>query len=413
MRRSVSVVRVGMAIIRSRAILLVGLGLASLGAALAYGLLMPDQYRAVATLFLDSSSLETGFGGSATSSPRRAELDLLRSERVAQRVVENERLAGEAALRAVYLDSIDAGRVPSEALAQYLVDHVSATAAGDGAVVQLAVTLADPELARRVANAYAQAWGEVSLELRAAAIRHGVERAHEDLMALRARIGQARSMRDDGGAMAAAGSRADIQFDQLSRLVAGAPIPGAPTARPPREGLGMTLPTSAEPVASLAPPPADAGDLASSHGALGHPAVESPRQHSAGNRATSADDEIRLAQQSLERAEDRLARLSAEGIGAPFPAHMLRAATVPESSIKPSVAACAAYGAVAALVLGLLALVSAEVLDRRVRRASDLARSTGVMVLGVLPPGSRARHKDRAAASDTRWLRLQRAGNAA
>jgi hypothetical protein len=104
-----------------------------------------------------------------------------------------------------------------------------------------------------------------------------------------------------------------------------------------------------------------------------------------GGAATSADDEIRLAQQSLERAEERLARLSAEGVGAPFPAHLLRPARVPDTSTKPGAAVCAALGAALGVVLGLVAMLLGEFFDRRIRRPADLARGTGIVVLGNLP----------------------------
>ena len=124
---------------------------------------------------------------------------------------------------------------------------------------------------------------------------------------------------------------------------------------------------------------------------------------------TLADDEIRIAQQSLERAEDRLARLSAEGVGAPFPAHVLRPAPVPERSTKPALAVCAALGTAAALLMGLLAILLAEVLDRRVRRPADLTRSTGIVVLGNLPAVKSPRGTP-AVTADA--LRLQHPGSA-
>jgi uncharacterized protein involved in exopolysaccharide biosynthesis len=393
--------------VRSRGVLLLGVAGFCLAAALGYGLLAPDHYRAVATLFIDPSPFDARTLNGAQGAARGSELDLLRSERVAQRVVENERLVEDPSLRSLYLQSIDAGRPPLEALAQYVAEHVDATGSEDGGLVRLAVTLNDGALAARVANAYAQAWGEVSLELRTASIRSGVERAHEDLVSLRARLGEARARLSGGAALAAAGSRADEQFAQLSRLstrslaqsnaLAPPEAPGGVPAAGVRS-VAAALPVDAAgaaaryeaagPDGGLAIVPAvdrwDNGRPEAHDGAPRRPAAVSASA-SGGVATTTADDEIRIAQQSLERAEDRLARLSAEGIGAPFPAHTLRAAAVPDNSTKPGLALCAALGLAAGLVLGVLAMLVGEMLDRRVRRPSDLTRVTGIMVLGSLP----------------------------
>ncbi|HYA59122.1 MAG TPA: hypothetical protein VED85_02065, partial [Burkholderiaceae bacterium] len=160
------------AVVRSRGLLLAAtVGVCTI-ISVVYGLLAADRYRAVATLFIDTTALDSGANGRTQA--RNSDLDLLRSERVAQRVVENERLVEEPALRRVTLDSIDSGRRPVDALGQYVSERVDATGTGEGGVVRVAVTLGDPRLAARVANAYAQAWGEVSLELRSSSIRSGV-----------------------------------------------------------------------------------------------------------------------------------------------------------------------------------------------------------------------------------------------
>jgi uncharacterized protein involved in exopolysaccharide biosynthesis len=265
-------------------------------------------------------------------------------------------------------------------------------------MVGLAVTLGDPELAARVANAYAQAWGEVNLELRTAAIRNGVERAHEDLVSLRARLGEARARLSDGSTLAAAGSRADEQFAQLSRWSTRSLGQALPTATSTAGAAGasarnLSTPLLNDPTAQVRYEGGAHEDATGTSAGVGErwdsvrASDTSVRQgaNATASAATSADDEIRLAQQSLERAEERLARLSAEGVGAPFPAHLLRAARAPDSSTKPSAAVCAALGAAAGLVLGCIAMLLGECFDRRIRRPVDLARGTGIVVLGNLP----------------------------
>ncbi len=383
-------------VVRTRDLLFLAVAGACLAFAVAYGALAPDYYRATATLFVDSTSSDsvTPNGGGAA---RATDLDLLRSERVAQRVVENERLALEPGMRRLYLQSIDSHRLPSEALAQYLVEHLDVRASGDGGLVHLGVWLSEPQLAARVANAYAQAWNEVSQELHAASIRNAVERAREDLVSLRARLGEARARRATDAPLAHASSRADEQFAQLSRF-ASQPLP-IPLAAPVSVATGPEWEHGI-----LAPLPAEAVNIARAEGIAptkgsGETQLTSPSVHQVpalGERlredasaSLPPDEEVRFAQQSLERAEERLTRLAVDGVGAPFPAHLLRAAQTPEYSTKPGMPECAAIGAALGVVLGLLASAIAELSDRRVRRASDLAVGLGIVVLGNLPAVAR------------------------
>ncbi|HXY21193.1 MAG TPA: hypothetical protein VEI29_00815, partial [Burkholderiaceae bacterium] len=145
------------AILRTRAALLLGVIGSCVAASIAYWLIAPNHFKAVATLFLEVASGESRATNVASLVPHSIDVDLLRSERVAQRVVENEGLLQEPALRMLYLQSIDGGRQPHEALAQYLAGRVEASSVGEGGVVHLAVTMDAPTLAARVANAYAQA----------------------------------------------------------------------------------------------------------------------------------------------------------------------------------------------------------------------------------------------------------------
>lgn len=370
--------RILVAVARLRAPLALGVAGACLAAALGYALIAPDHYRATATLFFAPSFADATAGDGAPLPVRGKESDLLRSERVAQRVVENQQLAQEPSLRAIYLHAIDSGEPPQEALAQYLTTHVDVAGGtgSEGGLVRLSVTLEDPALAARVADAYAQAWGEVSLGLRTAAIRSGIEGANRELAGLRARLGEAQARRS-GAAPLGPDARAEDEFMQLSRLAT------QPSALPTAPGSIVAVAEQAHAASSVLPPAPNLDGSDAAVASLPSPPVATPA-------TSSADDEIRLAQQSLERAEERMARLSVEDIGAPFPVHLLRAAAVPTVPTKPSLAASAGLGIAVGLLLAIAAAAIAETVDPRVRRPADLSRATGLVVLGCLPVASEA-----------------------
>ena len=330
----------------------VGAGLlAGLGIAAAYAALAPDWFVSTSTFLIDP-----GVGSGAA-----AELDLLRSERVAQRVVENEHLAAEASFRDTVLAATAASLAPSEVIARRLAASIDADSSGAGRIVHLAVRSPDAGLSARIANAYALAYGEVSLQLRAEGIRAGVERAQQELSDLRLRMDVAR--RRTSGAGSLTSSTADEQFTRLSRLASetGAMHPGTALEAPAAAGEereGAEFPAmNARPV----------------------------------ERSTAgAEAEILLAQQSLERTQERLARLSADSIGAPFPVQMLVPAQPAAESAKPTTPECLGLGTLAGLLLAGLALFLVERIDRRVRRHADLSREVGVAFLGDVPAAAHA-----------------------
>jgi capsular polysaccharide biosynthesis protein len=345
------------AVLRSRwALLLSGLVLGVLGS-IGYALFVGDSYVSTATLLID--------GGAGDA----AQIDLLRSERVARRVVENEHLLRESYFREELLDRGNSA-APADAIAARLADSVEAFAAGEGRLVQVRMRLGDAALSARIANAWAQAYGEVSLQLRAESIRSGVERARQDLADLRLRMDLARLQGGHPETLAAAGAHADEQFARLTRLAleagkGGPALASTPDARDQGGGSGVDSERADLPLRLGSPAPA---------------ATLSPERN-----GQAAVEEVAVAQQSLDRTQERLARISAESIGAPFPVHVLLAAQVAGRSAKPSTGICLALGLLAGLVLAVIAFFLAELLDRRVRHASDVSRRVGVPVLGDLP----------------------------
>ncbi|MBV8211245.1 MAG: hypothetical protein JO133_14415, partial [Burkholderiaceae bacterium] len=338
---------------------------ACLMVALSYAAIAPQRYTATSTLVLDP--VATGSDASL-----RTELDLLRSEQVAQRVAGNLRLGDSLEARKQFLESGEARGTLPEFLAQQLAEHARVVPVGDGGLVRVSFSAAEPALAARVANAYPQAYGEVSLEMRAAAIRSGVERAGQDLALLRMHLQQARLRSAPQASFNVVALRAGEQLAHLAKLAlqsrSGVFAIGSEAPEPsvPSVATALSAASSADPD-SVPLPRIDLSPPAASE-------LQRRRDDSPG----TAEQELRLAQQNLERAEERLAHLSAESVGAPFPAQLLVSASVPQASSKPGTLTLAAIGTAAGLLLGLMAAMVAERLDRRVRRIEDVARLLGV-----------------------------------
>jgi chain length determinant protein EpsF len=177
-----------MATLRARAGLALGVLLLTVAAALGASLLLPRSYVATAKVIVDQGrpdplSVATGWQPPVTTA-LSTQMDIIRSERVAAEVVRRLSLTADPALRRTWEDS-QAGAAPAQpdpnetvrtpaspsALQAWLVGQVLAAMevkpARDSDVLSITVRWSSPEQAAALANAFAQAYLDASVGLRA------------------------------------------------------------------------------------------------------------------------------------------------------------------------------------------------------------------------------------------------------
>lgn len=141
-----------------------------LAAAIGYTAFATRIYTASASLLVDAkpdpvSSLLYG----STSSPAiiNTQIEIIRSDRVAQRVVQNLKLADAADLRAAWERGGKNGGTMQDWLTTILENGLEAgvTRAGSN-VINIGYRSSDPRFAASIANGYVQAYLETSIELR-------------------------------------------------------------------------------------------------------------------------------------------------------------------------------------------------------------------------------------------------------
>jgi chain length determinant protein EpsF len=140
-----------------------------LAAAIAYTIVAPRAYTASASLLVDikpdpvSSLL---YGSTTSPSVMNTQVEIIRSDRVALRVIQNMKLADLADMRQAWADSRVGGSI-QDWLVGILQNGLDAGVARAGSnVLNLAFRSSDPRFAASVANAYVQAYLETSIELR-------------------------------------------------------------------------------------------------------------------------------------------------------------------------------------------------------------------------------------------------------
>jgi len=136
---------------------------------LGINLLLPKEYRATASVVLDfkpdpiSMALYGGVGSPAVMA---TQVDIIESDRVAQRVVRNLKLNENPQIRQQWQQETD-GRGSIEAwLATVFQRNMEVQPSRESSVIAISYKAADPRFAAGLANAFVQAYIDTALELR-------------------------------------------------------------------------------------------------------------------------------------------------------------------------------------------------------------------------------------------------------
>ena len=157
-----------LAVLRARWLSAVVVFATVLVAAILYLVFATRVYTATASLLIDvkPDPVSSMLYGGATPSQINTQIEIIRSDRVAQRVVQNLKLADLADMRSAWA-SAKSGLTIQEWLTELVEGGLDpkVTTAGSN-VINISYHSADPRFAATVANAYVQAYLETSIELR-------------------------------------------------------------------------------------------------------------------------------------------------------------------------------------------------------------------------------------------------------
>ena len=184
-----------LAILRGRLMLIVSTVLLCFALGATVTLMLPKQYAADVSLVLDFNEPVSGLVPQAllSTSYVATQMDIIRSPRVALRVVEALKLTDDLSLRQQFQDQTQgAGRL-EDWLASLLLNHMDVVPSRESRVVDIVYRAADPQLAAVIANAFAQAYVDTSLELNVAPAKQNAEWFDKQLADLRNKVDAAQS----------------------------------------------------------------------------------------------------------------------------------------------------------------------------------------------------------------------------
>lgn len=184
-------------IVRSRLGMILMTLFLTVAVAAAITIIEPKRYLGTTSLVLNldnKSPFESeAIPAALTSSYLATQLDIIRSQKVAVRVVEQEKLDQDPAWRQAYADSGET-QVPIRYwIANMLMENVDAEPQENSRVVNLSYLALAPNDAARLANAYAKAFIATTLDLTVEPARRNAEWFHQQLKAQRDKLDEVRN----------------------------------------------------------------------------------------------------------------------------------------------------------------------------------------------------------------------------
>jgi chain length determinant protein EpsF len=394
--------------------------LLTIATSLAMSLAQPRQYRATATVLVDTSRTDPLGSTLAQGNPSVAYLatqaEILQSERVAERVIQDQGLASHAGWRQRWRDSGSALAL-KDWIREQLLASLEVKPARESNVIRVSLVSKQATEAAQLSNGFVQAFLATSADMRAEPARRYATFFHARAGELRAQLEQAQTklgeyQRESG--IHSSDERLDLesarlaelssQLTQLQAMAAdsrsrAAQAQGASAAKLPEV---LNHPLLQELAAEANRASARLDELQTRLGER-HPqviearaqvdAMESrlegeTRRVASGTRVSYSIQSQRLAhaQRQLELQREKVARIRAaresasvmqrdvdnarraydqvlarwsqaelESQGAPGPVHLLSAATVPSQAASPRVGRHLALATVAGFLLALVA----------------------------------------------------------
>ena len=435
-------------IVWARKWLVLGLFVVVAAVGVAVTMLMPRQYTADTSLIVEMR-IDPALGALAPAlaapSYMATQIEVLRSERVASRAVKILGVERSNTAVAQWREATKA-KIPLERyFADVLARGLSVEPSRGSSVINLSFTAADPVFAQAAANAFAQAYMDVSVDLRVAPARQSAAFLEEQSKSLRANLEKAQSTLSkfqQSKGIVVTDERLDQENGRYGALISQLALAQAEraetSARQRNSGGEMSPDVLQSPaVQSLKSQLASAQTKLSEINSIvgkNHPArlqleaqirelnvqLASEVRRVAGgtsslNRGSSqkvgelqsmldqqkrqllalrADKDqisvyvrdVEAAQRAYDAVAQRLGQLNLEGQNNQANTRLLSPAVEPIEPSRPRVLVGIVGSLVGGLALGLLAALALEAMDRRVRRPEDLVVIAGVPVIGVLRP---------------------------
>ncbi len=429
----------------------------TVGTTLVVSLMLPKQYKALASVVIDFKPDPLGaalYGGMPSPVLMATQVDIIQSERVAQRVVRNLKLNENPQVRQQWLDEAKGQGTIESWLAGVFQRQMDVVPSRESSVIAISYRAADPRFAAGLANAFAQAYIDTALELRvdparqyssffdtrAKEAREALERAQTKISTfqkdnsiiatderldvenarlneLSSQLTQLQAISAESGSRQtqAQGQQGDRLQEVLNNQIVGqlkADINrGEARLKELSTRFGDAHPQVIETKANIAElrTRLDAETTKVTGGVTMSNTINRQReaeirgsleaQRAKVLRLKAVRDEGSVLQRDMENAQrtydailQRLTQTSLESQATQSNINLLTQATPPLQPASPRILFNLLLSLFVGILLAVLLALLLELRDRRVRSAADAVAALGLPVLGVMPkPGAKAR----------------------
>lgn len=441
-------------IVKARWAVVLFIFLATLLTTIAVSLILPKKYGAMTTLTIDMQGDNQVLGGPMASaytiqSYLSTQADIIRSERVAAKVIENLALDKNPGLiGAAQSDSPSEGLLQTK-LVDFLQRKLDVGISREGSTITIGYEGNDPALVAELVNGFADAYISTTLELKTEPAKNFNKWFEAQTKTYREQLTQAQarlSAAQQASGIVATDERYDVENARLNELSQQLVI--AQTAR--IESGSRTANSTRSSVDVVANPllqtlKADLGrsearlDQLSSRLGSAHPeyiaaqaevnslrarleqetnrvtgsisntnavnqqreaelraAVEAQKARvlklrEARNQLAVFEREVQSAQRSLDLVSQRFTETNLQSQTKQTNVSVLTRAVKPTEPSRPNPTINGIIGGIVGLFLAVLAALTLEMTQKPLRDSEDLLQASGVPVLAVLPPASSRR----------------------
>ena len=423
-------------------------------------LVMPKTYKATTSLVLNYKGVDpvTGLTLPAQLMPgyMATQVDIISSPRIALKVVDDLKLADGSAVQEQFIDDTEGKGTIRDWLAGLLLKKLDVVPSRESSVLDISFKGADPQFAAAVANAFAAAYQQVSIQLKVEPSQKASGYFNEQIKLLRDRLERAQnrlSAYQQEKGIVNADNRLDVESARLSELSSqlviaqGQAMEAGSRQRQAQGSAGASPDVLANPLiqnlkVSLAMAEAKFADTAqkldknhpqyqaarsevdalrsnlqeqikvASSGVAGNARILQQRETEiraalAAQKAKVMDlngarDELKVltnemesAQRAYEGASQRYTQTSMEGQSNQSDVAVLNPAVAPILPSSPKLLLNIVISVFFGTMFGLGFGMLAELMNRRVRSAEDLVEVLKVPVLGVIQWNSPHRRRGR------------------
>lgn len=418
-------------------------------AAFAVSLLMPKTYKATTSLVLNNKGVDpvTGLNVPVQLTPGYlpTQVDIVSSKVVALKVISDLKLAEDPAVQERFAKMDSSHTTIQDWLADGLRANLTVEPARDSSVLNITFKGDDAEYVAKIANAFAAAYQQVSVDLKVAPAQKASGYINDQIKQLRDKFEAAQnkmSAYQKENNIFSSDNKLDVETARLNELSSqlvmaqGLAMEANSRQSQVKSNAGGSPDVLANPLiqslkSRLSEAEAKFADTSAklnvnhpqyiaaksevdnlraslnqqiglaSTGIVSNARIQQQREaevraalnaqkekvlalNSARDELSVLSNEMENAKRAYETASQRLTQTNLEGQSTQSDISVLTAATVPRSPAGPRMLLNLLLALVVGGILGIAAAIAMELLDQRVRSADDLAQLFGLPLLGVI-----------------------------